>query len=52
MTCGLNDWIFQVQIHRRETAKIRERVEDLERTNVEMMSNLFECTVEDLKVSR
>lgn len=48
-----NDWLKkEVQIHRKETAKIRERVEDLERTNLDMMSNLFECKVEDLKVSR
>ena len=49
---GINDLIFQVQIHRGETSKIRLRVEDLEYTNLEMMSKLFDCTVEDLKVSR
>lgn len=48
-----NDWLKkEVQIHRKDTSKIRERVEDLERNNLEMMSHLFECTVEDLKVSR
>ncbi|PVD28627.1 hypothetical protein C0Q70_11221 [Pomacea canaliculata] len=48
-----NDWLKkEVQIHRFETAKVRERVEDLERTNLEMMSDLFDCTVEDLKISR
>ncbi|KAK7107638.1 coiled-coil domain-containing protein 83-like [Littorina saxatilis] len=48
-----NDWLKkEVQIHRGETAKVGERVEDLERTNLEMMSKLFDCKVEDLKVSR
>ncbi|XP_076466122.1 coiled-coil domain-containing protein 83-like [Babylonia areolata] len=48
-----NDWLKkEVHIHRRETGKVRERVEDLERSNLVMMSKLFDCTVEDLKVSR
>ncbi|KAK7494832.1 hypothetical protein BaRGS_00013959 [Batillaria attramentaria] len=48
-----NDWLKkEVQIHQAETAKIQERVEDLEHTNLEMMSRLFDCTIEDLKVSR
>lgn len=48
-----NDWLKkEVQIHRAETAKTQERVEDLEHTNLEMMSRLFDCTIQDLKVSR
>lgn len=48
-----NDWLKkEVQIHRAETAKCQERVEDLEHGNLEMMSRLFDCNVEDLKISR
>jgi len=48
-----NDWLKrEVAIHRVETDKCRGVVEQLEKENLELMSELFECSVEDLKISR
>ena len=48
-----NDWLKrEVAIHRVETEKCRKVVEDLEKENLKLMSELFECSVEDLKISR
>ncbi|XP_005090038.1 coiled-coil domain-containing protein 83 [Aplysia californica] len=48
-----NDWLKrEVAIHRVETDKCRGFVEELEKENLELMSELFECSVEDLKISR
>jgi len=48
-----NDWLKrEVAIHRVETDKARAVVETLEKCNLELMSELFECSVEDLKISR
>ena len=43
---------IQVDIHRREVAGMLTEVESVEHSNVEVMAQLFECTVDDLKVSR
>jgi hypothetical protein len=42
----------KVQIHRRETEDLMKEVEDIERGNLEIMADLFECKIEDLKISR
>ncbi|XP_045197461.2 coiled-coil domain-containing protein 83-like isoform X4 [Mercenaria mercenaria] len=48
-----NDWLKrEVQIHRRETEDLIKEVEDIERGNLEIMAELFECKIEDLKISR
>ncbi|XP_052807568.1 coiled-coil domain-containing protein 83-like isoform X3 [Mya arenaria] len=48
-----NDWLKrEVEIHRRETDDLRYEVEDMERGNLEIMAELFECKIEDLKISR
>jgi len=48
-----NDWLKrEVAIHRVETEKCRKVVEELEKENLKLMSELFECSVEDLKISR
>jgi hypothetical protein len=44
--------LLQVEIHKREAAELRLTVENLEKDNLEIMSELFECKIEDLKVSR
>ena len=41
-----------MEIHKREADEMIETVEELERANLDVMSELFECTVEDLKISR
>lgn len=41
-----------MQIHKTEAADLRQEVEDLERDNLVIMADLFECKIEDLKVSR
>ncbi|BFZ09369.1 hypothetical protein BsWGS_12409 [Bradybaena similaris] len=47
-----NNWLNrEVAIHRVETEKVRTFVEMLERENLQLMSELFDCSVEDLKVS-
>ncbi|XP_052240713.1 coiled-coil domain-containing protein 83-like isoform X2 [Dreissena polymorpha] len=48
-----NDWLKrEVEIHRRETDDLRKEVEEIERGNLEIMADLFECKIEDLKISR
>ncbi|XP_074649909.1 coiled-coil domain-containing protein 83-like [Tubulanus polymorphus] len=48
-----NDWLKrEAVIHRRDYDELRVIVEELERRNLEIMSELFECKVEDLKISR
>ena len=48
-----DSWLFvQVLIHRRDTEDLRLEVEDIERANLEIMADLFECKIEDLKISR
>ena len=44
--------IVKVEIHRRETDDLMKEVEDIERGNLEIMAELFECKIEDLKISR
>ena len=39
-------------IHKREVDALMSTVEELERENLLMMSELFECNIEDLKISR
>lgn len=48
-----NDWLKrEVEIHRRDTDDLRREVEEIERGNLEIMAELFECKIEDLKISR
>ncbi|KAK3097159.1 hypothetical protein FSP39_006938 [Pinctada imbricata] len=48
-----NEWLMrEVELHRRDVGDQRKVVEDLERGNLEIMAELFECKIEDLKVSR
>ncbi|KAL5010357.1 hypothetical protein ScPMuIL_012662 [Solemya velum] len=48
-----NDWLRrEVEIHKRDVADLRQTVEDLEKGNLDIMSELFECKIEDLKISR
>ncbi|XP_062603942.1 coiled-coil domain-containing protein 83-like [Saccostrea cucullata] len=48
-----NEWLTrEVNIHRQDTSVLREKVEDLEKGNLEIMADLFECKIEDLKISR
>ena len=42
----------QVEIHRRDTDDLLREVEEIERGNLEIMADLFECKIEDLKISR
>lgn len=42
----------KVEIHRRETDDLRQIVEEIEQGNLEIMAELFECKIEDLKISR
>ena len=44
--------ISQAELHRVETKKLGVDVEELERQNLELMSQLFDCRIEDLKISR
>lgn len=48
-----NDWLKrEVDIHRRETDDMIREVEEMEKGNLEIMAELFECKIEDLKISR
>ncbi|XP_033741617.1 coiled-coil domain-containing protein 83-like [Pecten maximus] len=48
-----NDWLRrEVEIHKAESADLRKEVEELEKANLLVMADLFECKIEDLKVSR
>ncbi|XP_021359396.1 coiled-coil domain-containing protein 83-like isoform X2 [Mizuhopecten yessoensis] len=48
-----NDWLRrEVEIHKAESADLKQEVEDLEKANLFVMADLFECKIEDLKVSR
>jgi len=48
-----NDWLTrETEIHRRETAELFKVVETLEEENLRILSELFECQVEDLHISR
>ncbi|XP_056014461.1 coiled-coil domain-containing protein 83-like [Ostrea edulis] len=48
-----NEWLTrEVNLHRKDTGALREKVEDLEKGNLEIMADLFECKIEDLKISR
>jgi len=42
----------QTEIHRKEVAELFRNVEQLEDENLKMLSELFECQVEDLHISR
>ena len=44
--------ISQAELHRVETKQLGVDVEELERQNLELMSQLFDCRIEDLKISR
>ncbi|XP_013396467.1 coiled-coil domain-containing protein 83-like [Lingula anatina] len=48
-----NNWLKrEVDIHDEEAGVLREAVEKLEKENLEIMSELFECRTDDLKISR
>lgn len=48
-----NDWLNkETELHRQEVGQLRKDVEQLERDNLEIMSKLFDCRIEDLKISR
>lgn len=48
-----NDWLKrEVEIHKRESDELMAEVEVIERENLDVMETLFECTVDDLKISR
>lgn len=48
-----NRWLKkEVSIHREGHADLAESVEDLEKRNLEIMSEMFDCKVEDLKFTR
>lgn len=48
-----NEWLTrEVNLHRNDTEALREKVEGLEKGNLEIMAELFECKIEDLKISR
>lgn len=48
-----NEWLTrEVNLHRNDTDALREKVESLEKGNLEIMADLFECKIEDLKISR
>ncbi|XP_041089020.1 coiled-coil domain-containing protein 83 isoform X2 [Polyodon spathula] len=48
-----NDWLKrQAQFYRNEVAVMEVSVQKLEQDNLELMSQLFECRLEDLKISR
>lgn len=55
-TCGEildNRWLKkEVSIHRKGHEELSEIVEELERRNLEIMSEMFDCKVEDLKFTR
>ncbi|XP_038058941.1 coiled-coil domain-containing protein 83-like [Patiria miniata] len=48
-----NKWLKkEAELHRVETKHLVEEVEALEKENLEIMSGLFDCRIEDLKISR
>ncbi|KAK6486101.1 coiled-coil domain-containing protein 83-like [Huso huso] len=48
-----NDWLKrEAQFYRNEVAVMEVSVQKLEQDNLELMSQLFECRLEDLKISR
>ncbi|XP_071956060.1 coiled-coil domain-containing protein 83-like [Antedon mediterranea] len=48
-----NDWLKrETHIHREEKNSLQEEVEQLEHENLGIMSELFDCKVSDLKISR
>ena len=48
-----NDWLKkEVDIHSGEVSEMMAIVEELEKENLTIMSELFECHVDDLKISR
>ena len=48
-----NDWLkSEVDIHGGEVTEMMKVVEGLEKENLAIMSELFECHVDDLKISR
>ena len=42
----------QVSIHRQAHAELNTTVEELEKQNLDIMTELFDCKVEDLKFTR
>ncbi|XP_041463628.1 coiled-coil domain-containing protein 83-like [Lytechinus variegatus] len=48
-----NDWLKkELELHTEETISLQGEVERLERENLTVMSDLFDCRIEDLKISR
>uniref|UniRef100_H2YFX4 Coiled-coil domain-containing protein 83 n=1 Tax=Ciona savignyi TaxID=51511 RepID=H2YFX4_CIOSA len=48
-----NEWLKnEAQIHREEERSLRKLLEELERENLESISELLDCKQEDLKISR
>lgn len=48
-----NDWLKrEVELHTKEADELLSEVEQIEKANLDIMSELFECTVDDLKISR
>ncbi|XP_041351289.1 coiled-coil domain-containing protein 83-like [Gigantopelta aegis] len=48
-----NNWLKrEVLIHKHEVEELTEHVMNLEKSNLDIMSQLFECTIDDLKISR
>jgi len=48
-----NDWLRrEVEMHQKEVGQLLVEVESLEKKNLAMMGDLFECQVDDLRISR
>ncbi|PIK52791.1 putative coiled-coil domain-containing protein [Apostichopus japonicus] len=48
-----NDWLRrETDLHRQEVGHLKQTVETLEKENLEIMSGLFDCRIDDLKISR
>ncbi|XP_043927123.1 coiled-coil domain-containing protein 83 [Protopterus annectens] len=48
-----NEWLArEVKIYKKHITEAEERVQNLEQENLELMSYLFDCRLEDLKISR
>lgn len=48
-----NEWLkTEADIHRKEVSHLQKIVEGLERENIELISKLVDCQVEDLKIHR
>ena len=48
-----NDWLKrEVKIHQNNVDDLMHQVEAVEADNLKIMSELFECHVDDLKISR